>query len=219
MMDKGYGKPIQINPAQIEKKLQILTECGLKLVPPYSSKDILRLCEKADEDVLTGYTNSLEKDTLRATLFLLGKDYKDYNSNDYEYGRCYCENLLLTEFESYNDYEDYLDVIKRMVKMTQGALKLDNMTTWYDDYDDKVWISFDFQGETHEFSYEYKKWFRDVGILTPIVKFLAIADPTKTFVYYNYCDEVYAIICINKADVEKLKKQRIYFQPVSRTIW
>lgn len=226
----GHGKPIRITPAQIEKKLQVLCECGFKIVPQFSCEDILRICEKIDEDglqgydVLQGYSNSLEKDILMATIFLLGEDYKDYDINDYEYGRCYCENLLLTDFECYDGHETYMGVVERMVKITQGALKLDNMKSWYsepesgeDGEDGRVWISFEFRGEKHEFSYESKEFFHDVGLFAPIIKLLEIANPTKIFAYYDF-GEMYAIICIGKDDLEKLNKRWINFKPLGEKI-
>ena len=225
MRISGYGEPIRITPAQIEKKLQVLCECGFKIVPPYSCEDILRVCEKVDEYVLAGYANSVEKDTLMATISLLGEDYKDYDINDYEYGRCYCENLWFTDFEAYDGYETYMYAIERMVKITQGTLKLDNIKSWYsepesgeDGENGRVWISFEFRGKKYEFSYELKKWFNDMGFLAPIIKLLEIVDPTKVFAYYDFGGEMAAIICIGKGDLEKLNQQRIYFKPLGQKV-
>lgn len=224
-----HGDPIRITPAKIEKQLQVLCECGFKIVPPYSCEDILRVFEKmVDENVLDVYSktsNSLEQDTLSATIFLLGEDYKDYDINNYEYGRCYCENLLFTEFETYDGYETYMYLVERMAKITQGTLKLDNIKSWYsepesgeDDENGRVWISFEFRGKKHEFSYEFTKWFDGLGLLMPIIKLLEIADPTKIFAYHDF-GEICAIICISKGDLEKLNKQRgISFKPLGQKV-
>ncbi|MBU1007557.1 hypothetical protein KKA53_00560 [Candidatus Dependentiae bacterium] len=212
---------IRITPAHIEKKLQALCECGFKIVPPYSCEDILRVFEKlVDEDAVGVYANggrnNVEAFTLWLTIFSLGEDYKE-DDDDYEYGRCYCENLLFAEFETYNGYETYMDAVERMVKITQGTLKLDNLKSWYSEEDNKVWISFEFRGKEYKFSYEFKKWFDDVGLLIPIIKLLEIADPTKIFAYYDF-GEMNAIICIGKGDLEKLNKRKINFKPLGQKL-
>jgi len=209
---------IRITTAHIEKKLQDLCECGFEIISPYSCEDILRVFEKmVDEGDLDVDSDSVEveTDTLEATLLLLGEDYRE---SDYEYGRCYCENLLFEEFETYNGYETYLDVVERMVKITRGTLKLDNLKSWYsepesgeDGENGRIWISFEFLGKKYEFSYEFKKWFDDVGLLVPIIKLLEIVDPTKTFAYYDF-GERDAIVCIGKEDLFKLEKRKIRFK-------
>jgi hypothetical protein len=179
-----------------------------------------------DEGDLDAYSDSVEVEgyTLEATILLLGEDYKElregYKESDYEYGRCYCENLLFTEFETYNGYETYLDVVERMVKITRGTLKLDNLKSWYSEPESgensengRVWISFEFRGKKYEFSYEFEKWFDDVGLLIPIIKLLEIVDPTKTFAYYDFGDRD-AIVCIGKGDLFELNKRRIKFKPL-----
>lgn len=213
-----YGESVSITPAQIEKKLQVLCECGFKIVSPYSFEDVLRVYERIDEFELEGHKKTLDRDVLWSTICLLGEDYKD----DYEYGRCYCENLWFTDFETYEGYETYLYAVERMVKITQGALKLDDLKTWYepaeseeDDENGKVWISFGFRGEKYEFSYEFKKWFDDVGLFTPIIKLLEIADSKKTFACYDF-NMMHAIICVDKADLEKLNRRGVSFEPLRK---
>jgi len=190
---------------QIKKTLQILCENGFKIVPPYSCEDILRIAVEEglfEEDDF--FDEHSDKDALELTFKLLAEDGGDYTSN-------YCENLLYSEFETYDGYETYMYIVERLVEMTRGSLKLDNLKTGYsepksgEDGEGRVWISFEFRGKEYKFSYKFEKWFDHIDIFTPIIKLLEIADSTKIFAYQDF-DEMLAIICISKEDLKKLNK-------------
>ena len=126
--------------------------------------------------------------------------------------------MWYTDFEAYDGCDQtYLFAIERMLKITQGALKFDNLKSSYFEEDGagRVGISFEFRGKKYEFSYECRKWFNDVGLLIPLIKLLEIADPTKTFAYLDFADEC-AILCISKEDLKKLNKlyRGITFRPL-----
>jgi len=199
--------------AHIEKNLHVLCGCGFNIASPYSFEDILRVFEKMidegdlDEDV---YSDVVDQYTLMTTIDVLGEDY--------EYGKCYCENLWITDFEAVDGYESYMYAIERLVNITQGALELDNLKTWdsepsAEDSEARIWISFEFQGKKYEFSYEFKKFFDHVGLLIPIIELFETVDPTKVFA----CDtdgEIYTIFCISKEDLKNLNKRRMQLRPL-----
>lgn len=203
---------------QIKKTLQILYECGFKIAPSHSCEDILRIAVEEDlfdeGDFFEEYS---DKDALEQTFRLLAEDGGDYTSS-------YCENLLYSEFETYDGYETYMYILERMVEMTRGSLKLENLKTWQSEAKsgeegeaERVWISFEFRDKKYEFSYEFKKFFDDVDIFTPIITLLEIADPTKIFAYQNF-GEMLAIICISKEDLKKLNKsfRGVSLKPLSQ---
>lgn len=212
---KKYGEPIAIMPAQIKEKLKVVCECGFKIVPSYSCEDLAQIWKETYVDEIVGYANTLEKDILWESLKQLGEDY--------DYCKGYCENLWFFDFEFVEDHESYRDFIERMINMTQGSLKFDNIKTWHsppevgsDSKYGKVWLSFEFQEKKYKFSYEYNKYL-DERVLTPLITLLEIADPTKIFVGY-YPDpkvsnpEASAIGCVTKDDLKKLQEKGIDFK-------
>jgi hypothetical protein len=194
-------EPIKLTPTQIKEKLDILSQCGIKIAHPFSIKNILESKDYKESDVFE----------LEDILFWL-EDGGDYFSKNIR-----CKNLLYIDSECVDAPEIYEELTKRIAEISQGSLNFKNIKTSVDlnkyGYWERVWLSFEFENKKIELACKVDNDWLDENIFLKFTELLETANPEKIFAEYDL-GQVNIITCIKKDELKKLNSFGIGFEPL-----
>ena len=124
-------EPVIDQKRTLEEKLEVLAGAGLKLSEPFGVKELLTSWTRREYEQ-PGYD-----------LVLVGLGMTE----EQEPWRNHSVNLWHFDTECIEDHGDYERIVERMVEMTQGSLRLENIRDHVDVEKEEAWFSFSFQGE------------------------------------------------------------------------
>jgi len=200
-----YWKPMEQKPATpshhtqtLEEKLDVLRSCGLQLASPFTVKDLLTSWDR----------KAFEEDGYELTLVGLGMTEEE------EPWRFHSKNLWHFDTECIEDHGSYKQIAERMVEMTQGSLKLEDIKDFVDLEHDKAWLSFKFKGRQLKFDLKVEDDWVDATIFNKFVELLRESDPTKIFIYYDLGGQDCLVGCVKKSELECLQSKGLKFVPL-----
>ncbi len=185
--------------ATLESKLAILAECGIRLAPPFSVKDLLESSDRAD----------YEQPGWDATLVGLGM------TEEREPWRNHCLNLWHFDTECIEGHGAYKAIAERMSEMARGSLPITNIRDFVDLENKKAWLAFSFRGKDVRIDCKVNDDWVDERVLTRLAGYLKQSDPDKTFVYYDLHGQDCLIGSVSRTELRCLQKNGIQFEPMA----
>jgi len=183
----------------LEEKVSLLEQCGLKLSAPFTTKDLLK----------SGSREEYEKAGFESVLVELGATAEDAPS------RNYCINLWHFDTEAIEDEGSYKKIAERMIEMTQGSLRLENIQDHVDIENKQAWLSFSFKGRPIKIDCKVEDDWVDATIFGKFVELLKQSDPTKTYIYYDLGGQDCLIGCVSRTQFDCLKDLGLKFEPLT----
>jgi len=186
------------NPQTLEEKLEVLKSCGLQLAPPFTIKDLLNSWDRKEYES-PGYE-----------LTLVGLAMTE----EEEPWRFHSKNLWHFDTECIEDHGSYKQIAERMVEMSQGSLRLDDIKDYVDVEHEKAWLSFNFKGRPMKFNLKVEDDWVDATIFGKFVELLRESDSSKIFIYYDLEGQDCLIGCVKKSELECLQSKGLKFVPL-----
>jgi hypothetical protein len=183
----------------LERKLEVLASCGLRLAEPFTCDDLLKSWNRVD----------YEKPGYDLVLVGLGM------TEEQEPWRNHCVSLWHFDTECIEDHGDYKKIAERMAAMTQGSLTIENVRDYVDVERKDAWFSFSFRGKDIKIQCEVQDDWVDATIFGRFVEFLAQSDSAKIYVYYDLGGQDCLIGCVTKEQLKILNHQGIRFVPLT----
>jgi hypothetical protein len=183
----------------IEKKLDALAECGLKLKDQFGVADLVECWGR----------EALDKPGFNLTLICLGMCQEDPPWTPH------CENLWHFDTECIEGEGSYVRIGERMAEMAQGSLPLSDFEDHVEIEEGKAWLRFKCQGKPVHIDCAVEDDWVDAGIFGHLVDLLAKSDPNKLFIYYDLGGQDCIIGCITREQFEKLKNVIPAVQPLA----
>lgn len=179
----------------MEQKLELLANCGMRLANPFEPKDLLTSWARED----------YEKPGFDLVLTGLGM------TEEQEPWRNHCVNLWHFDTECIENNGDYKRIVERMVEMAQGSLPLENIEDHIDLEKEEAWFSFTFRGEEIKVECKVEDDWVDSTIFAKFVDLLDKSDPAKIFVYYDLGGQDCIIGCVMRDELKQLNSEGIKF--------
>ena len=182
-------------PMTLETKLEVLKSCGLQLTHPFTVNDLLTSWDREE----------FEKDGWGLVLVGLGMTEEE------EPFRNHSVNVWHFDTECIEDNGDYKRIAERMVEMSQGSLKLEDIKDHVDVDGDLAWLSFKFKGKEMKYDLKVQDDWVDATIFSKFVELLKESDPSKLYIYYDLKGQDCIIGCVTKNEFECLKSKGMEF--------
>jgi hypothetical protein len=183
----------------LERKLEILAECGLSLVPPFTAHDLLESWPRED----------FEKPGFTMTLVGLGM------TEERPPWRNHSVNVWHFDTECIEDNGSYVRIAERMTEMTQGSLAIKNLRDHVDLEAGIASLDFEHSGKPVHFDFNVNDDWVDPAVLSEFVRMLAISDRSKIFLYLDTQGQDCVIACVTRDQFAALKKARVDFVPLT----
>jgi hypothetical protein len=180
----------------LEQKLEILAECGLRLAPPFTVPDLLESWPRG----------AFEKPGFAMTLVGLGM------TEERPPWRNHCVNAWHFDTECIEDSGSYVRIAERMVEMTQGSLVIENSRDQVDVEAGVANLDFELSGKPVHIDLKVNDDWVDVAVLSHFVRLLAVADPSKIYLYHDMGGQDCLIACVKRDEFAALKKAGVKFE-------
>ena len=182
----------------LERKLEILASCGLRLAPPFTVEDLLQSWSR----------DLFEKEGFDTVLAGLGM------TEERPPWRNHCVNAWHLDMECIEGDGSYSRIADRMKEMAQGSLPIENIRDHVDVEERVAWLAFDYQGRKIRIDCKINDDWVDTDVFRTLVELLAKSDPSKIFLYYDLHGQDCIIACVSAAQFGRLKQQGIGFRPL-----
>jgi hypothetical protein len=179
----------------LEQKLAILAGCGLSLAPPFTVQDLLDSWSR----------EQFEEPGFTLALVGLGM------TEEQPPWRNHCVNAWHFDTECIEDDGSYVRIAQRMAEMTRGALVLENVRDHVDIEAGIASLDFEHSGAPIHLSFKVNDDWVDPAVLTHFVRMLAMADPSKVFLYYDTKGQDCVIACVTVYQFAALKQAGVSF--------
>jgi len=153
----------------LERKLEILAECGLSPAPPFSLQDLLESWPR----------ESFEKPGFSLTLVGLGM------TEERPPWRNHCVNVWHFDTECVEDTGAYVRIAKRMIELTQGSLAIENVRDQVDVEAGIANLDFEHSRNRVHIDLTVNDDWVDPSVFSCFVRLLARSDPSKIFLYFD----------------------------------
>lgn len=183
----------------LERKLEILAECGLSLVPPFAAQDLLESWPR----------EAFEKPGFTMTLVGLGM------TEERPPWRNHSLNVWHFDTECIEDNGSYVRIAERMAEMTQGSVAVRNARDQVDLEAGIANLDFEHFGQPVHIDFKVNDDWVDPAVLSYFVKMLALSDASKIFLYHDTQGQDCVIACVTRDQFATLKKSGVDFEPLS----
>lgn len=184
----------------LEAKLADLEKCGLRLSSSFTVKDLLESWPRQE----------FEKEGYELTLVGLGM------TEEREPWRNHCINLWHFDTECIEDHGSYKAIAERMAEMTQGSLKLEEISDFVDVEAEKAWLSFKFKGDPVRIDLKVQDDWVDTRVFDKFVELLRRADQSKVYIYYDLRGQDCLLGCVTRTELECLRQRGLKFEELTR---
>lgn len=183
----------------LDEKLVALSGCGLRLAAPFTKEDLLESWGR----------KAFEEPGFDMALVGLGM------TEEREPWRSHCVNLWHFDTEAIEDEGAYKRLAERMMEMTQGSLKLENIKDHVDIDNSQAWLSFTFRGKPIKIDCKVEDDWVDPAIFGKFVELLNQSDPNKLYIYHDLGEAQDCIIgCVTRSEFECLRSLDAKFIPL-----
>lgn len=186
-------------PLTLERKLEILAECGLSLAPPFTAQDLLESWPR-EQFELPGFN---------LTLVGLGM------TEERPPWRNHSVNVWHFDTECIEDHGSYVRIAERMAELTQGSLVLQNVRDQVDIDAGIASLDFEHAGNPVHMDLEVNDDWVDPAVFSHFIRLLAISDPAKVFLHYDLEGQDLLIACVTRNQYAALKQAGVNFEPLT----
>lgn len=198
LISRWSPKTVDTRVFTLERKLELLAECGFVLHPPFTVEDLLASWPRAE----------FEKPGFGLTLVGLGM------TEEREPWRNHCENLWHFDSECIEGSGDYVKIVRRMAEIAQGSLPLENIQDCIDLEKPEAWVSFSLKGRETKIACRVNDDWVDPDLFGKLVELLLTADPGKIFVHFDLGGQDCLIGCVTRDQYARLLEHEIGFVPL-----
>lgn len=189
----------------LEKQLQVLSECGIRLLPGITT-----------EHLLASYDREIfEEEPFEFLLATLGGEV------EVEPFGLFTENLWHFDTECIEDHGSYTKIAQRMKDLADGALPLQEIEDYVDIEEGEAWLSFKLKGEKVKWEAEVSDDWVDPKILSRfallldsqatvasrVADFLFLPFGRKRFTYLDLKGQDCLLGCSTSRQLRKLRKE------------
>jgi hypothetical protein len=192
----GLFRRRSAEPLTLERKLEILAECGLSLAPPFTVQDLLESYSREQFEE-PGFT-----------LALVGLGMTEERPP----WRNHCVNAWHFDTECIEDDGSYVRIAERMAELTQGALVVENVRDHVDIEAGIASLDFEHSGEPVHITAKVNDDWVDPAVLSHFVRMLARSNPSKVFLYYDTKGQDCVIACVTVHQFAALKQAGVSFE-------
>jgi hypothetical protein len=183
----------------LERKLEILAECGLSLAPPFTAQDLLESWPREE----------FEKPGFDLTLVGLGM------TEERPPWRNHSVNVWHFDTECIEDNGSYLRIAQRMAELTQGSLVIENARDQVDLEARIANLDFEHSGKPVHIDFKVNDDWIDPAVFSQFIQLLAQSDLTKVFLYHDTGGQDCVIACATRDQFAALKKAGVNFAPLT----
>ena len=177
------------------RKLEILTECGLSLAPPFTAQDLLESWPREE----------FEKPGFNLTLIGLGM------TEERPPWRNHSVNMWHFDTECVEGNGSYVGFAQRMAELTQESVIIENLRDRVDVGAGIATLDFEYSGEPVHIDFKVNDDWVDPAVFSHLIKLLALSDPSKVFLYHDTGGQDYVIACVTRDQFVALKKAGVKF--------
>jgi hypothetical protein len=174
----------------IEKKLDALARCGLKLKEQFGVPDL----------VASWGREALDEPGWNLALVCLGM------TEEKPPWTPHCENLWHFDTECIEGDGSYVRIAKRMAEISRGSLPLSDIQDHVDNDEGTAWLRFHCQGKPVQIHCDVQDDWVDYCLFGHFVDLLAMCDPKKLFIYYDLGGQDCIIGCVTHEEYAALQK-------------
>ena len=178
----GIFGPRSKEPFTLERKLEILAECGLSLAPPFTAENLLASWPR----------EQFEKPGFSMMLVGLGM------TEEQPPWRNHSVNVWHFDTECIEGTGDYVRIAERMAELTQGSLVLENAWDQVDVGAGIANLDFEHSGKPVHLDFKLNDDWVDPAVFSPFVRILAQSDPSKVYLYYDTRGQDCVIACVTR---------------------
>lgn len=182
----------------LEKQLQVLQGCGIRLLPGITAEHLLASSDKMD----------YENEPYLHLLIVMGGEQEE------EPYRPLSANIWHLDTECIEDHGSYAVIARRMRDLADGALPLEEISDYIDLEEGEAWLSFKLKGKCIKWEAVVKDDWIDPKILTSFVQLLTRQTMTvlwpfgrKRFTYLDLKGQDCLLGCSSAGQLKKLRKQ------------
>lgn len=173
----------------LEKQLQILHDCGVRLAPGVTK-----------DHLLTSYDREyLEAKPFLRLLAAIGGELEDE-----PFGRLY-DNIWHFDTECIEDHGDYARIANRMRDLAGGDLPLVDINDYVDV--EKAWLSFKLNGVETRWEAEVDNDWVDTRVFSVFIGLLAKQPTDKRYTYFDLQGQDCLIGCSAPEQLIRLRKE------------
>ena len=183
----------------LERKLEVLAECGLNLAPPFTAENLLKSWPR----------EQFEKPGFAMTLVGLGM------TEEQPPWRNHSVNVWHLDTECIEDTGDYVRIAERMAELTQGSLVIGNLRDQVDVEAGIANLDFDHSGRLVHLDFKVDNDWVDPAVFSHFVRLLALSDPSKVYLYHDTGGQDCVIACVTLDQFAALKTAGVRFALLS----
>jgi hypothetical protein len=184
------------DPLTLERKLEILAECGLSLAPPFTAESLLESWPR----------EQFEKPGFAMTLVGLGM------TEERPPWRIHCVNVWHLDTECIEDTGSYVRIAERMAELTQGSLVVRNARDQVDIEAEIANLDFEHSGKPVHLDFKVTDDWVDPAVFSHFVRLLALSDPAKVYLYHDTGGQDCVIACVTRDQFAALRKAGVEFE-------
>jgi hypothetical protein len=183
----------------LERKLEILAECGLSLASPFTAQDLLESWPREE----------FEKPGFALALVGLGM------TEERPPWRNHSVNVYHFDTECIEDNGSYVQIVQRMAELTQGSLVIENARDEVNLEAGIANLDFEHFGKPVHMDFKVNDDWVDPAVLSQCVPMLALSDPSKVFLYHDTRGQDCVIACVTRDQFAALKQAGVNFELLS----
>jgi hypothetical protein len=183
-------------PLTLERKLEILAECGMNLAPPFTANDLLESWPREE----------FEKPGFDLTLIGLGM------TEERPPWRSHSVNVWHFDTECIEGDGSYVRIAERMAELTQGALVIENARDQVDLEAGTASLDFEHSGGTAHMDFNVNDDWLDPAVFSQFAQILARSASSKVFLYHDTGGQDGVIACVTRDQFAALKKAGVNFK-------
>lgn len=173
----------------LEKQLQVLNDCGIRLLPEITVKNLLASYDR----------EAYEKEPYILLLCEMGGEL---DVEPFTYGS---DDIWHFDTECIQDHNDYVAIAQRFVELAGGALPLEDIKDYVDVEEGEAWVSFNLDSKEYKWVAAVEDDWVDTKIINQFAELLANRQGEKKFTYYDLKGQDCLIGCSTPEQLEKLR--------------
>jgi len=186
-------------PLTLERKLEILAECGLSLAPPFRVENLPESWPRPQ----------FEEPGFTMTLVGLGM------TEERPPWRNHSENVWHLDTECIEDTDSYVRIAERMAELTQGSLVIRDARDQVDLEAGTASLDFEHSGKPVHIDFKVNDDWVDPAVFSHFVRLLALSDPSKLFLYHDTGGQDCIIACVTRDQFAALTKAGVEVAPLT----
>lgn len=173
----------------LEQQIQVLANCGIRLVPEVTADHLLAMFDRAD----------YESEPYVTLLTVMGSEM------DVEPFIIPSNDIWHFDTERIEDHNDYVLIAQRLADLASGDLPLDDLKDYVNVDEGVAWLSFVSNGQRVRWDAKVDDDWVDATILSRFTELLRSRATGRRYTYYNLGGQDCLLGCTTPENLQRLR--------------